>query len=191
MAFVIGKPLGKEQLIMLPFDPEASVGYLLYPRPDHPGEQVGLFPGRHAVVVSGNAALFVSETSTSPGVYVSTEDDRIIFREVVLIVCGPVWERLVQVSASVAMGGIVNRDADDVDHTRWIVDKYTWEPARVAPNDPGNTNKRIRLRVNVQNQGDGTGWFNLTYQVVATGDLYHLPTADELSVTLSELSPPQ
>jgi hypothetical protein len=191
MAVFTGKPLGKEQLIMLPFDPEASVGYPLWPRPDHPGEQVALVPGRHAVVVSGNAGIFLNETSSRPGVFVSTEDDRIIYRNVVLIVCGPVWERLVQVSASVAMGGIIDQDADEVDHTRWIVDKYTWEPAPIAPNDPGNHNKRIRLRVNIQSQGNSTGWYNLTYQVVATGDLYHPPTADELSVTFSELFPPQ
>jgi hypothetical protein len=191
MAVFTGKPLGKEQLIMLPVNPADPVGYKLEPRPSHPGEIVGLFPGKHAVVVSGNAGIFLNENSSRPGVFVSTEDDRIIYRDVVLIVCGPVWERLVQVSASVAVGGIIDQDADDVDHTRWIVDKYTWEPARVAPNDPGNTNKRIRLRVNIQSQGDGTAWFNLTYQVVATGELYHLPTADELSVTLSELAPPQ
>src|SRR5215212_1304264 len=38
---------------------------------------------------------------------------------------------------------------------------------------------------------DNTGWFNLTYQVVATGELYYLPTADEVSVDPSELYPPQ
>jgi len=96
-----------------------------------------LFPGPHAIVVSGNAGIFLDETSSRPGLFLDTEDDRIIFRDVVLIVCEPVWERLVQVSASVSMGGIIDQDSDEVDHTRWIVDKYSWEAAPV-PGTPSN-----------------------------------------------------
>jgi hypothetical protein len=34
-------------------------------------------------------------------------------------------------------GGIIDQDSDEVDHTRWIVDKYTWEAAPV-PGTPSN-----------------------------------------------------
>jgi hypothetical protein len=187
--------LGDEQLIMLPVNPAEPVGYRLEPRPSHPDEIVGLLPGRHAIVVSGYAGLspLSGNPPHTPGPICiappSTDDE--IHRFDVRILVGPVWERLVQVSASASFASIISRDSDEVDHSQWILDGCTWEPARIAPNDPGNTNKRILLKVPCRVQGVSNCLYNFGYQVVATGDLYHLPTATEVSVDPSELIPPQ
>jgi hypothetical protein len=81
--------------------------------------------------------------------------------------------------------------SDEVDHSLWTLDGCTWERARIAPNDPGNPNKRILLKVPCRVQGVANCFYNFGYQVVATGDLYQLPTATEVSVDPSELIPPQ
>ena len=189
------RTLGDEQLIMLPFDPAAQVGWQLDPRPSHPGEIVGLLPGRHAVVVSGYAGILVP-TAHNPDtpqricIAPPSSDDEIYHFDVRIVV-GPVWERLVQVSASVSIASIISMDSDEVDHSLWTLDGCTWEPARIAPDDPGNHNKRILLKVPCRLQGVGNCLYNFGYQVVATGDLYDLPTATEVSVDPSELFPPQ
>jgi hypothetical protein len=90
------KTLGDEQLIMLPFDHAQAT----------PGEIVGLLPGRHAVVVSGYAGILVP-TAHNPDtpqricIAPPSSDDEIHHFDVRIVV-GPVWERLVQVSASVS-----------------------------------------------------------------------------------------
>jgi hypothetical protein len=40
-------------------------------------------------------------------------------------------------------------------------------------------------------QGVANYLYNFGYQVIATGELYHLPTATEVSVDPKELIPPQ
>jgi hypothetical protein len=193
MAVYKTQTLGDEQLIMLPFDPEARVGYRLAERPSHPGETIGLFPGRHAIVVSGYAGLSPLPGRPTPSprciAYPSSDDE--IHHYDLRILVGPVWETLVQVSASVWIASIISLDSDEVDHSRWTLEGCTWEPARVAPNDPGNTNKRILLKVPCRLQGVANCLYNWGYQVIATGDLYHLPTATEVSVDPKELIPPQ
>ena len=36
----------------------------------------------------------------------------------------------------------------------------------------------------IKTQGEGNGWLNFAYQVVATGSLRRMPTADQLSADI-------
>jgi hypothetical protein len=91
---------------------------------------------------------------------------------------GLLWNDVVQVSASVSIASILSHDSDDVDHSRWVVAECTWEVAKLTPGE------KIRLKVKLQTQGDGNGWLNLAYQVVATGTLANMPHVDEISADL-------
>jgi hypothetical protein len=172
MSVLKGKILGKEQLILLPVDQKS------FQLTTDPSVQVVMDTGRQAIVVSGYAGIFVAN-STEPGFFLSpnVDDDDVLDNEVHFLV-GPDWIDLVQVSASVSPAGIISLDTDEVDHSRWVVAECTWEVANI----PGG--ERIRLKVKIQTQGDGNGWHNLAYQVVATGTLARMPTPQEISADL-------
>jgi hypothetical protein len=173
MAVLEGRILGQEQLILLPVDQKS------FTLTTDPTAQVTMQTGRHAIVVSGYAGIFVG-TSTEPGFFLSSSvDDDDIHDDEVHFLVGPEWIDVVQVSASVSPAGILSLDTDTVDHSRWVIAECVWEPATT----PGG--ERIRLKVKIQTQGAENGWQNLAYQVVATGTLTRMPTPKEISADLS------
>jgi hypothetical protein len=88
------------------------------------------------------------------------------------------WRSVSQVSASVALAGILSLDSDDVDESQWTVSECTWN---IVDTPEG---KRIRLHIKIQAQGQENGFVNFAYQVVATGNLRRMPTLDEISAEL-------
>ena len=112
MAAVASAIWGKEQLILLPVQPQV---FTL--QTDPPG-QVLMQSGIHAVVASGY--IGINPTAGGFGLWVLGDDDDIFTWDVKQTV-GPLWRRIQQVSASVAMAGIESRDADEVDHSQWVV----------------------------------------------------------------------
>jgi hypothetical protein len=175
MSVLIGKTLGKEQLILLPVDPH---DYDLTTAP--PQEPVTLSTGRHGIVVSGYAGIH-NQPNDPVGVMIlpGSGDDKVEVSEVNFLV-GPAWLKIVQVSASVSPAGIYSLDSDEVDHSRWIVEECTWAVAKF----PAQQEEKIRLTVKLHYQGEENGWHNLAYQVVATGILKRMPTLDEISAEL-------
>jgi hypothetical protein len=173
MSVLDGKTLGKEQLILLPVEQQS------FTLTTDPSFQVEMQTGRHAVVVSGYAGIFVAGSSEPSFTLAPSVDDDDIMEDEVHFLVGPFWIDLVQVSASVSPGGIISRDTDEVDHSRWVVAECTWEVANFAEGE------KIRLKVKIQTQGAENGWHNLSYQVVATGTLQRMPTPEEISADLS------
>jgi hypothetical protein len=153
------KTMGKEQLILL--GTQQTIFTLTTEPP-----QVKMSTGIHTVVVSGYASL---DMIWMPG------DDDIIADDEVEFLAGPLWRDVAQVSASIWPSGIVSRDADEVDHSKWEVSECTWEVITTTKGE------RIKLHAKIRTQGDGNGWTSLGYHFVATGDLRRLPTVEEIS----------
>jgi hypothetical protein len=179
MAVLKAKTLGKEQLILLPVDQhdfELPTG--------NPSVPFTLHTGRHAIVVSGYASVFLFNNS-GPGFYLNVNvDDDDVFSDEVQFLVGPTWIDIVQVSASVSFGGILSDDTDEVDHSRWVIDGCTWEVSPLSTSTSSNPREKILLKVKLQTQGAGNGWHNLAYQVVATGTLDGLPKKNEISADI-------
>jgi hypothetical protein len=167
-----GRILGKEQLILLPVENK-----IFTLKTDPPG-QVKMHTGNHAVVFSGILGVYINSSTQSVGVYTDLDDDVVLPISVVSVV-GPRWRAVQQVSASVTMAGIISRDSDEVDHSRWVVGETTWEEVQTPEGI------RIRLTTQTDIQGQRNGWLTLAYQVVATGYLRPMPTPDEVSADLS------
>jgi hypothetical protein len=175
MAVFKGKTLGREQLILLPVaqhEFELPTG--------NPSAPFRFQTGRHAIVVSGQAGFASGE-----GLYITPfADDDDVFVDEIQFLVGPPWLDIVQVSASVSIGGILSDDTDEVDHSRWVIGQCTWEVSPLSSSTSSNPQEKILLKVKFQTQGAGNGWQNFAYQVVATGTLASLPRKNEISADI-------
>ena len=173
--------VGKEQLILLPFEEHR---YNLH---TDSSVLVEMRTGRHSVVVSGYAE-FTSMDGTSPReMYVSNTasfhihdaaDDNDLFEHTIKLIVGPEWRDLVQVSADVSRAGISSHESDEVDRSHWVVRNCSWQAVFI------NGRERIQLTINLETRGELNGWTNLGYQVVATGNLMRMPSPDEISADI-------
>ena len=173
--------VGKEQLILLPFEEDT---YKL-----HTDSSITLEmrTGLHCAVISGYAEFTAMDFGQPWEQFDSnqsmffldgiSEDEDLTKQEVKLVV-GPDWRDLVQVSADVSRAGIVSSDSDEVDRSYWVVRDCTWRAAVI------NGLEKIELTIQLETKGDLNGWTNLGYQVVATGNLARMPTPDEISAIL-------
>jgi hypothetical protein len=170
--------IGKEQLILLPVDQKT------FTLTTDPSVTVQMNAGGHAVVVSGYARVTSGGTSETQlmgggGFFLKdVDDDETFFDHDVSFIVGPAWRDIVQVSASVSPAAIMSHDPDEVDRSWWEVVDCAWEAVEVPDG------KKIRLTINIRTRGDGNGWVNFAYQVVATGWLRRMPTPDEISADL-------
>lgn len=166
---------GKEHLILLPSEDRTL------PLPDVPPGVVAR-TGAHAVVISGHA-IFVHEGQPEPGglalaldgPFSFVSDDDTVHTTVVELVVGPEWRNVFQVSPIVSPAGVQSWDSDEVDHSLWVVRSCAWDTKQTLAGE------RIRLEFEIEVQGAGNGFVNFAYQLVATGDLWDMPSIDDLS----------
>lgn len=169
---------GNEQLILLPIQAHT------YTLPTDDSVVVELNPGMLSAVMSGYAGITGGGDDRSAiladgdGFLLRVSDDEQVFDDTVTWLVGPVWRDLVQFSANVSPAGIISLDSDEVDHSSW---ELAETKARAVSADGG---ERIELSMRIKTQGEGNGWLNFAYQVVATGSLRRMPTADQLSADI-------
>lgn len=159
--------ISEEQLILLPITPQT------FTLTTDPAGLVELFSGAHAIVVSGYINI------GSGGVWNADPDDDNVNVVEIKQTVGPVWRKISQVSAIVTPAGLASLDADEVDHSRWVVRRRTWDEKAVQGG------MQIELKISLEFQGFGNAWINLAYQVIATGDLIRMPKPNEVSSKLS------
>ena len=178
-AILNAETVGQEQLILLPIEQK------IFDLHTESSIDVSVNTGRDAIVLSGYGVVKASNASTAVvkgppfGFGLDVESDDIFSKHDFDILVGPRWRDVVQVSASVSMAGIFSDDSDEVDRSLWNIEGCTWNEASASGA------KRINLCVNLNTMGDGNGWINFAYHLVATGNLMRMPTPDELSADLS------
>ncbi|MCA9053627.1 MAG: hypothetical protein KDA75_07305 [Planctomycetaceae bacterium] len=120
------------------------------------------FVGPHTVFISGRAVVFVQ----------GTDDDEEWVEEDIPIIVGPTWAGgnplpPLQVSATVALAGIVSADSDEVDHSRWEITDFSTQSSVMA----GTSARRVQINVHLITQGCKNTLTNVTFHIVANGTL--------------------
>ena len=171
---------GREQMILLPIE---QATFPLHT--DGSGNQVFLNSGQHCIVAGGKINVQggdTVETDQHDAIFITprgfllddADDDNVVLHKLKFRV-GPVWRSVVQVSVAVAPVGILSEDADDVDHSRWVIRKNTWK----LQSEPEG--KRIEVTADLETQGNRNGWVSVSYKVFATGTLAKMPRPEDVS----------